>query len=142
VHQRRLDDVELTFRALRSEWVRHHFWEEPFDERALKHARRLGRPRLLENAARRVRSSVGPETPFRDGAQTPFDGNAIYYAQHAVAACCRKCVEYWHGIPRGRPLEADELEYLIALVSTYLVQRLPDLAELGEKVTPSRSIGA
>lgn len=26
------------------------------------------------------------------------DGNIVFYAQHAVAACCRNCIEVWHGI--------------------------------------------
>jgi len=29
----------------------------------------------------------------------------VHYAQHATAACCRKCIEYWHGIGPVREIE-------------------------------------
>ena len=64
---------------------------------------------------------------WRDGVQTPRDGNAIYYAQHATASCCRKCAEEWHGIDRNRPLENDEIQYMAELIMYYLKDRMPDL---------------
>jgi hypothetical protein len=140
VHERRLDDVEHTFSELRHELIRHHFWHVEFDERARNHALRKGRVALEVAAERRIESSVGPENPVRDGRQTPFDGNVIYYAQHATAACCRTCMEYWHNIPKGRPLTADERAYLTSLVMRYIDDRWPELPD-GPTHVPRRRRG-
>ena len=65
--------------------------------------------RMRELAERRLRQSVskvygpGPNArPFRDGYQTPTHGDIVFYAQHALACCCRLCIRYWHGVPYGR----------------------------------------
>lgn len=91
---------------------------------------------MREAAEKRLRKYVGPENPSFDGRQTPKSGNIIFYAQHATAACCRACVEQWHGFPKGRDLTDDEIAYLTELVFRYIVERLPDLTEEGEKVPP------
>lgn len=129
VTRRDLADVDHTFGELSKEWIRHHFWHEPFDQKALEHARRKGRVQLREAALNRITRSVGPAEPTFDGRQTPYTGNVLYYAQHSVAACCRKCIEYWHGIQYARPLTNDEIAYLSDLVMRYIDSRLPDLAD-------------
>ncbi len=86
---------------------------------------------------RRIQSSVGVKNSL-DGRPTPYDKNTIYYAQHAVACCCRKCLEYWHDIPQADPLSEDQIEYFSELCLMYIFERLPDLAENGEKVPPIR----
>jgi hypothetical protein len=58
-----------------------------------------------------------------------MQGRAVYYAQHATATCCRKCMEYWHGIPKDRPLTDGELAYATMLVQAYLDDRLTDLPD-------------
>jgi len=69
--------------------------------------------------------------PYRDGTQTPFHGNIIYYGQHATATCCRKCIEVWHGILRGRELIAEEVDYLAELLRAYVTFKLPEISERG-----------
>lgn len=89
---------------------------------------------------RRLRSRIGKAEPFRDGTQTPIateKADALDYSMHAVAACCRKCVEYWHGIPVGQPLTEEEIAYLAELMRRYLQARLPDLDDQPRKI-PSR----
>jgi hypothetical protein len=75
---------------------------------------------------------------FRDGMQTPLKGNVIYYAQHATASCCRKCIEYWHDIPRDRDLTDSEVEYLSTLVCRYIDERLPALNDHPVRVPRKR----
>jgi hypothetical protein len=131
VHERNLEDVEHTFVELRRELIRHHFWHTEIDERAWNHARRKGGVALRATARHRIIKSVGPssdDNPW-DGRQTPFEGNSLFYAQHATAACCRKCIEYWHAIPASRNLDAEEIDYLTALVVRYLDERLPHLPD-------------
>jgi hypothetical protein len=137
VHERRLDDVDHTFSELRHELIRHHFWHLEFDERAKNHAMRKGRTALYAAAARRIEVSVSGENPVKDGRQTPFEGNILYYAQHATASCCRTCIEYWHNLPKGRALRADEQRYLAGLVVRYIDERWPDLPE-GPTYVPRR----
>jgi len=141
VHQRRVGDARHTFTELRLELIRHHFWHLAIDERAMNHALRKGRVGLNSAVVKRLARSVGPEVPYRDGTQTPMSGNIIYYAQHATACCCRTCIEYWHGIPKGRPLTEKELQYLTDLATMFIAERLPDLPDGPTKIPrrPSRS---
>jgi hypothetical protein len=138
VHQRQLDDVDHTFSELRLELIRHHFWHVEIDQGARDHALRKGAEKLLASVPSRIASAVGGATPFRDGQQTPFRGNSLYYAQHATASCCRTCIEYWHGIEKDRELTAEEQEYLVNLVQLYLRERLPDLPAGPTKVPRRR----
>lgn len=134
VHSCNLADVAYTFSALKQEMIRHHFWHKEIDEKALNYARGKGRQGIREAALRRIRTSVGPAQPPFDGRQTGNEGNVLYYAQHAMATCCRKCIEEWHGIPRGRELTEDEVYYLSTLVILFVEERLPWLPEQGENV--------
>jgi hypothetical protein len=140
VHRRDLADAAYTFAALKYELIRHHFWHVAIDPKAVDHARRKGKVRIHEAAERRVRKSVGPAEPPFDGRQTPREGsgNVIYYAQHATASCCRKCIEEWHGISRGRELNEEEIAYLTTLVAFYIDERLPFLTLHGEKISRAR----
>ncbi|MBN8737891.1 MAG: DUF4186 family protein [Xanthomonadaceae bacterium] len=138
VHRRDLSDAEHTFEALKHEYIRHHFFHTEIDNVALLHARRKGRVKLRDAVRDRLRTSIGRAEPFRDGTQTPKDGNSIFYAQHATATCCRTCLEYWHGIPKGRKLTDEELDYCAELVDLYLDERLPDLDDMPEKIPPRR----
>ncbi|TCC39362.1 DUF4186 family protein [Kribbella sindirgiensis] len=141
--ERDLSDIDSTFAAMQLECIRHYFWHVPFGERALNYALRAGRDQLMERVEPRIRSGIGRAEHPREGRQTPVapdKATALDYAMHAVAACCRKCAEYWHGIPTGRPLTDDEVTYLETLAKRYLEVRLPDLPAGPTKV-PRRRIG-
>lgn len=129
VHMRDYSDVAYTFAALKNEMIRHYFFHKQIDEKAIRHAQRKGRIRLKEAARHRLTKYLAPANPVRDGRQTPFQGNAIFYAQHATATCCRTCLEYWHNIPKGRELTTRERTYCAGLVDCFLDERLPDLAD-------------
>jgi uncharacterized protein DUF4186 len=138
VQKRNLKDLEYTFKSLKYEMIRHHFWHLEIDLRAINYARRKGVTALRVAAEKRIRNSVGPAQPWHDGTQTPKSGNPLYYAQHATATCCRKCVEYWYGVETGRDLSEEEIQYFTALVNMFVEERLPNLSEVGEKVPPIR----
>jgi hypothetical protein len=135
--QRDLADIDHTFAALQTEAIRHYFWHAPFGPKALGYARRAGRRELHERVAKRIRSRIGSAEPFRDGTQTPTNAaraDALDLALHAVAACCRTCAYYWHGLPKGRALTEAEIGYLSELARRYLDARLPDLPDEGRRV--------
>ena len=129
VHQRDIRDSEFTIQELRKEKWRNDWWNKEIDLRATNHALRKGEIDLRKFAESRIRKSVGDEKPYRDGYQTPYQGNIVYYAQHALACCCRKCIEYWHGIPRGRKLAQQEINYLTDLVIAYAKTKIPNLTK-------------
>lgn len=138
VQKRNVKDLEYTFRSLKYELIRHHFWHLEIDRRAVNYARRKGRIALHIAAEHRIRKSVGPAEPFRDGTQTGKSGNPLFYAQHATATCCRKCMEYWHGVEQKRPLAEEEIVYFTAMVNMFIDERFPSLKDAGEKVAPIR----
>ena len=132
VHRRDLTDVNYTFESLRYELIRHHFWHISLSQYAIDYARRKGKIALAQAAQKRIQQAVGNPTHPLQGRQTPRESsptaNAIHYAQHATASCCRPCLEEWHGIPLDRPLTTDELTYLTELAMLYVEARLPDLS--------------
>lgn len=142
VHKRCLSDTAYTFESLKKELFRHHMWHVEISQKAVNYARRKGKIRLRTAAEKRIRQSVGSAEPPYEGRQTPREdsdkANAIHYAQHATACCCRKCIEYWHNIPLGRELTEEEIGYFTELVMLYIEERLPFLTEHGEKVPPIR----
>lgn len=139
---RDLSDIDHTFAALQTEAIRHYFWHAPFGEKALAYAERAGRRQLHERIAKRIRSRIGAAEPYRDGTQTPVSparADALDYALHAIAACCRTCAGYWHGLPKDRPLTEPEIAYLSELARRYLDSRLPDLPEAGRRARQPQS---
>ena len=133
VHRGNLADASYTFEALRYELIRHHFWHIPVKPYAVNYARRKGRIALREAARKQITKAVGNPNHPRQGQQTHREthphANAIHYAQHATASCCRRCVEEWHGIPSDRELTNEEIQYLTELALLYVQARVPDLAE-------------
>lgn len=143
VHRRDVADAEYTFKALRYELIRHHFWHFPLSEYAVNYARRKGATALRLAVQKQIESAVGSPDHPAQGRQTPREtsakATAVHYAQHATACCCRKCLEEWHGIPIDRPLTTDEVAYLAELVMFYVAARIPDLSEGPVKV-PRREL--
>ena len=135
-----LSDVGNTVACLERELIRHHYWDKSLDGKAVSHAMNKGSNGLRKAAEHRLRKYVGPPRSeiYRDGMQTPKKGNAIFYAQHATATCCRKCIEAWHGIPREQALTNDQIGYMTQLLMHYVDKRMPELTPNGEKVPRRR----
>jgi hypothetical protein len=129
-----LMDVQYTFESLKREMIRHHFWHVEIDSKSIHKARRAGLSKIREQVRKRLeRYLKSPSRQiFRDGSQTPFSGDIIFYAQHSTSTCCRKCVEEWYGIPKTQSLSEEEMEYFIELIMLYIRSRLPELGEDGE----------
>jgi NMD protein affecting ribosome stability and mRNA decay len=56
-----------------------------------------------------------------------MEGSVLNLAQHATATCCRKCLYYWYGVPRNRPLDGRELDFCESMVLAYLERRKGEL---------------
>lgn len=135
-----LSDVGHTVSCLELELIRHVYWHKPFDQTAINRANKLGRQGLIAAAEPRLLKSVAPPRSeiFRDGMQTPFTGDLLYYAQHATATCCRRCIEAWHGIPREQPLTHEQIGYMTQLLTHYIDKRMPEITPDGETVLHRR----
>lgn len=138
VHKQEIGDVSYTFQTMKFEMIRHHFWHIELDQHAINYAKRKGKIAIKAAIEKRLRQSIGDAEPFKDGTQTPMKDNPICYAQHATATCCRKCLEYWHGIKAGVALTNPEIEYLSKLVGMYIEEKLPNLTDDGEYVPAIR----
>ncbi|MYL65987.1 DUF4186 family protein [Bacillus hwajinpoensis] len=138
IENKDLSDVEFTFNSLTYELIRHHFFHVEIDQRSINYALRKGKVGMLQAVENRLRKSIGEATPYRDGQQTPFEGNPIYYAQHATATCCRTCIEEWYGIPKGVPIQDEDISYFTELIMEYIQKRIPTLSEEGIHVPPIR----
>lgn len=139
IAKKSLDDIDYTFSALQLEYVRHYFWHVQFTQIVMDQARRAAGRGLTAAIKTQIKRNIAEAEPYFDGRQTPTapsKANAFDYAMHAVAACCRQCVEYWHGIPRGRALTAEEISYLAELMRRYLTTRTPELCESGPSSDP------
>lgn len=141
IHQRSINDVLNTFASLKNEFIRHTFWHKPINQHAINHARKKGRTGLRPAVKKHLATAIGGAHPFRDGYQTTMKDDApsaIPFGQHATATCCRKCLEYWHGIPQGKELSDAELNYFSELVCLYIEDRIPGLTKEGEAIPPMR----
>lgn len=67
-----------------------------------------------------ITSRIADRFPKNDGKQTPMRGHPAFIAQHATAACCRSCLQKWHGIKKGRQLTNKEIEYIVEAIMTWI----------------------
>ncbi|WP_280215376.1 DUF4186 domain-containing protein [Nocardia cyriacigeorgica] len=82
---------------------------------------------VRKHARELIERRLAPAEPRNDGRQTPYRGHPVFVAQHATATCCRTCLERWHNIPAGRPLDAAEQEYVVEAICRWIVgQYAPD----------------
>jgi hypothetical protein len=84
-----------------------------------------GLSEILAHGRRFVEERLAPAAPLADGRQTPMRGHPVFVAQHATATCCRGCLQKWHHIARGRPLSAEEINYVLDVLQRWLEERAP-----------------
>jgi hypothetical protein len=81
---------------------------------------------ITAHARRFVEQRLAPAEPKNDGKQTPFKGHPVFTAQHATATCCRGCLEKWHGIKKGRALSDEQIEYIVAVIRSWIEAQTAD----------------
>lgn len=80
---------------------------------------------IEEHARDLVRERLGGALPENDGRQTPMRNHPVFIAQHATATCCRKCLEKWHGIQKGKKLTEQQTDYIVSVI-IYWLRNYPD----------------
>ena len=111
------DNLDEVFAALAKSPFRRRF---QLRGKELEYLRSKGLPVILEHAADFIEKRLAPASPLNDGKQTPMRHHPVFIAQHATATCCRGCLQKWHQIPKGRPLEAEEQRYIVEVIRRWL----------------------
>ena len=116
-----MSDIEKILAALqRSEFRR----SKKLGVRDAEYLRNKGIDEITTHARDFIRKRLAPAHPPNDGKQTPWHGHPVFVAQHATATCCRGCLAKWHGIGNGRELTDNEVEYVVAVIRTW-IERQP-----------------
>ena len=79
-----------------------------------------GMDTVLKHAYDFINKNLKPANIPNDGKQTPMKGHPVFMARHATATCCRGCLEKWHGIPKGRELTNNEVNYVVTLIMEWI----------------------
>jgi len=118
-------DLDELFAALSRSAFRSRF---RLREREAAYLRQKGLEVVLDHARTFVTTRLAPAEPANDGRQTPMKNHPAFIAQHATATCCRGCLEKWHHIPRGRPLDPGEIDYVVDVIGRWLERRKSSVA--------------
>ena len=113
-------DLDELFTALAGSSFRQRF---ELDNRDRDYLARKPREVIRRHARDFIVQRLSGENPVNDGRQTPLRGHPVFTAQHATGTCCRKCLSKWHRIPRGRPLQDSEIEYVLRVIDRWLSAR-------------------
>jgi hypothetical protein len=82
--------------------------------------RQKGLDVIMQHAGGFIRDRLAPLQPRNDGHQTPIRGHPVFVAQHSTATCCRSCLSKWHGVEKGKPLDALEVDYVVGVIRRWL----------------------
>ena len=69
-----------------------------------------------------INKRLAPQVIPNDGKQTPFHGHSVFTAQHATGCCCRTCLYKWHHISSNRSLTTNEINYIVAIIMTWIIK--------------------
>ena len=81
---------------------------------------------IRDHAYQFINARVSPAFPKKDGKQTPMKGHPVFIAQHGTATCCRKCIQKWHGIGKGRALGETEVDFIVALIMGWIERQIKE----------------
>jgi hypothetical protein len=109
--------IEELFTALAQSTFRSRFRLSQKDTHYLQ---QKGLAVILDHARHFITTRLADANPANDGHQTPMRNHPVFVAQHATGTCCRKCLEKWHHINRGRALTPDEVDYIIMVIEHWL----------------------
>jgi hypothetical protein len=85
-----------------------------------EYLRDKGLATILQHARDFVTKRLADAEPPNDGKQTPIRNHPVFIAQHATGTCCRSCLAKWHGIPKGRPLTQEQIDYIVEVLRRWL----------------------
>ena len=98
-------------------------WNDEWLSVELDNVAKCKLPKVNKSAIKKILAKSIRVCQPNDGKQTPYYGNPVYYAQHGLGCCCRKCLEKFYGIPKDAVLSNQEIEYFAELVAAYLQEK-------------------
>lgn len=110
-------DLDAVFAALEKSAFRQRFH---LRGKELAYLHKKGLAVVLEHARDFIEKRLAAAAPPNDGKQTPMRHHPAFIAQHGTATCCRGCLQKWHGIQKGRPLNEAEKQYIMDVIKTWL----------------------
>ncbi len=109
-------DIEEVFAALERSRFRRRF---RLSGKEAEYFKQKGMATILEHARDFITRRLAEANPANDGKQTPMRNHPAFIAQHATGTCCRKCLEKWHCISRGKPLSQEQIDYIIEVLKCW-----------------------
>lgn len=116
-------DLDEVFAALEESAFRRRFKLRGKERDYLE---RKGLVVVLEHAVDFIEKRLAAAEPANDGKQTPMRHHPVFIAQHATATCCRGCLLKWHAIPKGRPLQDEEKQYILSVLERWIKEQMLD----------------
>jgi hypothetical protein len=117
----RYQDLDELFESLGRSRFRSRF---RLGSKETSYLREKGLERILEHSSDFIHARLADANPFKDGRQTPMRGHPVFIAQHATGTCCRKCLEKWYGIAAGKPLNEQQIDYILCVLHRWLENQI------------------
>ena len=111
-------DLDELFAALGRSEFRSRF---RLSDKEVAYLQEKGLATILEHARDFLSKRLAPAHPVNDGRQTPMRNHPVFVAQHATGTCCRKCLEKWHHIPKGKRLTEEQMDYILKVLERWLL---------------------
>jgi len=109
-------NIDELFTALGRSKFRSRFRLSGKESEYFKHK---GMGTILEHARDFITKRLAEANPANDGKQTPMRNHPVFIAQHATGTCCRKCLEKWHYILKGKRLTEEQIDYIIEVLKCW-----------------------
>lgn len=90
-----------------------------------KYVKEKGLNKIESDAYDIISKRIAPKEPKNDGKQTPMKQvHPVFIAQHATGTCCRGCLERIHHIPKGTPLNEEEINYIVNVIMIWIEKEI------------------
>jgi len=142
MHAHDLSQVDSKIDFLKTEWIRHFFFNLPVTPRIEQFAKTKG----LDGIETVVQQHLTQKRmlnfdPIWDRRQTKMlNGTIVHWARHAMGCCCRQCLAYWHNVPLNATLTHADVDYFRELLMVYVKSRIPSLDGAALTLPPSRVV--
>jgi hypothetical protein len=110
-------DMDVLFAGLGRSKFRSRF---RLTSKEAEYLRDKGLDTILQHARDFIKKRLADANPYNDGRQTPMRNHPVFIAQHATGTCCRGCLAKWHGIPKGRLLTQEQIDYIVKVINHWL----------------------
>ncbi len=111
-----MHDIEELFTRLGRSKFRNRF---QLSRKEAEYFKQKGMSIILDHARDFITKRLAEANPANNGKQTPMRNHPVFIAQHATGTCCRKCLEKWHHISRGKPLTEEQIDYILEVLKRW-----------------------